>query len=216
MVKDQTKSPKRLHKGGDAVTIFEYKSPSRPDKVLALIVDVKKHFGKPFYEYISLSGLNQRQIQEARIYAEKIHQYHVEDRKQQLRSKLINTPANKPLSTVIGINFCVASIRLKSGGLSHELRISVSAAEGHNLVNDQAPVPSKQYEITRRIVNFDYPWFVQAWNRACRVRARAIGLKRTPSQWLKGIASEKEVARFIEKRIRDNLKKNKQGTRHAG
>lgn len=193
------------------MTITEYKSQQNPNKTIALIVSVNKHAGKPFYEYISLIGLNQRQIQEAKIYAEKIHQYHIEDRKQQLRAKLINTQSKTALSNVIGISMCIANKPLKNGGITHEFRISIASADGLNFVNDDATTPSKAFEIVCRLTDFDYPWFVQAWHRACRIRARAIGLKRTPTQWLRAVASENAVEQFIRKQVRQNLKKIKQG-----
>lgn len=216
MVKNQTESPQRLHKGGDTVTIIEYNANNpHPAGFKGLRVFVRKIDAPPFQEYISFSGLNPSQVRDAKIYAQKIDEYHTEDQRQRRFAQLINSPSRSPLSCVLGINVCLISRHDKHGGFRHEFAISVTGA---GMESTLFPVSQAGdiLKLTRALTRYDYPWFVQAWNKACRVRARAIGLKRTPSQWLRGIASEKDVARFIEKRIRDNLKKNKQRKRHAG
>ena len=198
------------------MTIIEYNEDNpHPAGFKGLRVFVRKIEAPPFQEYISFTGLNPSQVRDAKIYAQRLDAYHTEDQRQRRLAQLINSPSRSPLSCVLGIHACLVSRHNKQGGFRHEMAITVTGI-GINSTLFPVSQAGEILKLTRALTRYDYPWFVQAWNKACRVRARAIGLKRTPSQWLRGIASEKEVARFIEQRIRGNLKKNKQGTRHAG
>lgn len=184
------------------MTVIEYgKDKTHPTGFCGLRVEVKKISAKPYYKYMNFKGKSQEDIAKMKAEADSIDAKETLDQQLRKKSMLINTPSRSPLSCVYGISVTLVSRAEPNGGYRHELIINVAG-----LSSKSRDASGSVGKYTKSTVLYDYLWYQKSWKEACKVRAKVIGLKRTPSQWLKGIASEKEVDDFLQLKIKEKVR----------
>lgn len=186
------------------MTIIEYnQSHPHPSGFIGLRVFVKKIGAPPYQEYFNFRGMNRNQIKELRELAQIMDDLETQDQQQRKISHLINKGSRCPLSFVFGISAgLTARHKPNDGGFRYEFYLAVTSA-GADVIADKS---GSVRRITRSLSRFDYVWFVRAWKAVCRIRAELLGLPRVPTQWLIGVADEKTVSRYIEKRKKKAIK----------
>lgn len=184
------------------MTIIEY-GPDNPHGAgfVGLRIFVQLVDAKPIQSYFSFNGLDGTAIQATRERVRDIHAIAAQESSIRTKSKQLVAESKSPISSVLGINIGVSGRHKLNGGYRYEVIISVSNRKTAICKSGSIARYSKSQG------NFNYEWFVLSWRKACKDLARSRDMKRTPSRWLDGVASEAVVRSFISSKIVEHIRR---------